>query len=400
MFAQQELNIICMLNVKNVQESVYESLREGEKELANILLSFTDFFPREKLEGCSSIASKNIYPKDEEIKELGSVYDKLSRVSLLEHIFHVREELDTLFSRYSKDVGLSIHIGDKRLGLDGIDYFILLVAVLYHDVGKSPEILRELGYTFEEYRKSDHAFWSGEYLKRVKKEIEEFYGVKVPEEVFSKIYSAVVSHHSLVPKDKYGLVLKELDKKARERELHFLNTTLKVEEKKKFLTEEELSVISFPEEIIKTFIEYISQKADKRFKNDGKTVFYWFYHPPYIYVNSLLVRKILLDALNEKGISLKDKQLVKLLSSKENSVYVAQALVKDLYYREYVKDVKPPFGGRYYLITQRDGTESLFYGIPILAEKTPNFFNLKPSLQVVSVKPLSKRELEEIKKLK
>ena len=389
-----------MLSVREIQDSVYENLRESEKELANILLSFIDFFPREKLEGYTSIASKNLYPKDEEIKELASVYDKLSQVSLLDHISHVKEELDNLFSLYSKDVGLSIHIGDKRIELDGIDYFILLVAVLYHDVGKSPEILRELGYTFEEYRKSDHAFWSGEFLKKVKEEIEEFYGVKVPEEVFSKIYNAVVSHHSLVPKDKYGLVLKELDKKARERELHSLNATLKVEERKKFLSEEELSVISFPEEVIRTFIEYVSQKADKRFKSDEKTFFYWFYHPPYIYVNSLLVRKILLDALNGKGISLKDKQLVKLLSDKENSVYVAQILVKELYEKGYVKDVKPPFGGRYYLITQRDGTESLFYGIPILVEKTPNFFNLKPSLQVVSVKPLSKRELEEIKKLK
>jgi len=390
-----------MLNVSNLEKKIYKSLNESEKEIANALLGFVDFFPSEKLEGYSSIASKNLYPKDTEIVELKSVYDKLSQVSLLEHISHVKEELDNLFSKYSKEFGVSLRVGDKRIELEGLDYFILLVAVLYHDVGKSPEILKELGYTFEEYRKSDHAFWSGEYLKRIKREVEDFYGIDVSEEVFSKVYSAVVSHHSLVPKDKYGIVLKELDKKSREKELLSLNVALKVEEdKKRFLSEEELSIFSLSDEILEAFVSYISSKPEKRYRNNGKTTFYWFYHPPYIYVNSLMVRKVLFDAISEKGISLKDKELVKLLSDREKAVYVAQVLVKYLYEKEYVKDVKPPFGGRYYLMTQRDGTESLFYGIPILAYKTPNFFKLKPSTQVISIKPLSKQELEEIKKLR
>jgi len=386
------------MEVKGVKEVVYGSLLEAEKELADTLLLFLEFFPRDKLEKYSSIASRNLYPKDVEIRELSSVYDKLSKVRLLEHIENVVSELDKLYERFSQELGLTVHIGNRRIELDGFDYFILLISAYYHDVGKSPEVLKELGYSFEEYRKNDHAFWSGEYLKKVRKEVEEFFGVEVRDDVFQRVYNAVVMHHSQVPKDKYGLVLKELDKKARERELQSMNSVLSVKEEKKYLSRDELLSITLPEELVNAFLEKVSSKSEMR--KSGDVTYYFFYHPPYVYVNSLLVREILLQVIREKGVKIRDKNLVAFLTDKNNTFFVAQVLVKELIKKDLVKDVKEGYGGRYYLITERNGNEKLFFGIPIIAGNLKNFYNLKPSLRVVSVKPLKPEEVREIKALK
>lgn len=386
------------MEVIGVKEVVYGSLLEAEKELADTLLLFLEFFPRDKLEKYTSIASRNLYPKDVEIRELSSVYDKLSKVRLLEHIENVVSELDKLYERFSQELGLTVHIGNRRIELDGFDYFILLISAYYHDVGKSPEVLKELGYSFEEYRKNDHAFWSGEYLKKVRREVEEFFGVEVRDDVFQRVYNAVVMHHSQVPKDKYGLVLKELDKKARERELHSMNSVLSVKEEKKYLSRDELLSITLPEELVNAFLEKVSSKSEMR--KSGDVTYYFFYHPPYVYVNSLLVREILLQAIREKGIKIRDKNLVAFLTDKNNTFFVAQVLVKELIRKDLVKDVKEGYGGRYYLITERNGNEKLFFGIPIIAGNLKNFYNLKPSLRVVSVKPLKPEEVREIKALK
>jgi len=387
--------------IYEISESVYGRLDESEREIADILLLFIDFFPYEKLEGYSSIASKNLYPKDEEIKDYGSVYDRLSKIPLLEHIENVKSELEKSFGRFLElgEVNtMNFHVGDKRIELKPFDYFILLVSVLYHDVGKSPKILGELGYPFEEYRKSDHAFWSGEYLKKIRIEIEEFYQVKIPDNVFREIYEAIVMHHSLIPKTKYGVILKEFDKRARERELGKVSLGFH-EEKLDILTEEDLMKLSLSDEIVNAFLDYISSSSEKRSRSEGKIFFHYFYHPPYIYVNSLLSRKLLIEAIRERKIHV-DMDMVKLLRERDNSFKVSQLIVKELFKRDYVKDVRPPFGGRYYLIIHRDGTENLFYGIPVIASKLKNFHKLKPSIQVISVKPLKSQEVKEIKELK
>jgi len=381
-------------------ERSFSALLPAERERAEALLLLLEFFPETELEGYSSIASKNLYPKDEEVKELASVYDKLSKVSLLEHTFNVKEELDKLFERHNEELGLYVRIGDKKVELNSsLDYFKLLVAVLYHDVAKSPKVLSFLGYSYEEYRKTDHALWGGEYLKRVRKEVEDFYGIKVPEDDFQEIYIAVVMHHNLLPKNKIGLVLKELDKRAREKELSSLGAQLQVKETKTYLEEEDLQKIVLPEDALSAFLRLIKQRPDRRKRSGDKVTFYWFYHPPYLFVNSLLVRNLLLEAIRKEGVGL-SPELVRLLLPPDNAFVVAQVLVKELFRLGIVKDVKPPFGGRHYLITTRDGSEQLFFGIPLIAWKLKGIELMRPSEQVISVRPLKPSEVKEIKALK
>lgn len=351
-------------------------LREEDHSVLDCLLYFIDMYPFLYLCGYSSIASQNLYENDTETKTLGQ-YKVYAQIPLTQHILHTIHELNKLFSRIG-DTGILVKIGDRRIQLTAVDYFYLLVSCLYHDVAKSPMIIGSMGYEQQEYRKSDHAFFSGQYLISIKRDLEE-HGVEIPENVFSKVYVPVVSHHQR-PTSAHAILLRYIDHRAREYESQKFGSVFAP------LSSEEVDTDfgwEIPEDLILLLKEGLVIGGLPR-KRKQQILYVRF--PPAIYVASYHVQHLLDHLARSTG------KVIPVLQAKEHSFSITRYVIKKFRKMGYVQDPKfqdDYLCGWWYRITFRDGKTFFFFGFPITPQEP-----LPPDGNVVDVRPLTKEEME------
>lgn len=386
----------------SLMESIGELLSGSEEEEVETILLFLDFYPFLSLCGCSSIASANLYPEDSETKSIGK-YEVFKKVSLANHTLNGLITLNDLFSRIT-DTGLYLKVHSSRYHLSPGDYFHLLVAYLYHDVGKSPVILNSLGTPAEEYRKADHAFVSGQLLLSLKHELEE-HQIKVSETSFNKIYLPVVSHHQKTT-DPFCILLKYIDHKTREREMQSAGVVMPMKEtevktgpENKYTatpeaTKRELdSFWEIPDELFDAFYYGVIYKLlPKKRKFKDRLYYTYFHHPPNVYVASYHLQSLLRYITNKAGVMFPE------LENDENSLTIARQMIRKARERGFIKDPlfsKDLLAGWWYKVKLRNGETLKFFGFPLyLGDRA------KPDSLVVEVVPMTREEIEEQKRSK
>lgn len=381
-------------------EKIIPLLREEDFYTMDHLLHFIDVYPFLYLCGCSSIASANLYENDTEAKLLGQ-YKVYSQIPLAKHILHGIQELNKLFSRIGS-TGLLIRVGEKRFQLSAIDYFYLLIGYLYHDIAKSPIVLDVMGYAEQDYRKSDHAFFSGQYLVSIRRDLED-HGIEIPENIFLKLYIPVVSHHQR-PSDTHAILLKYIDHKAREyesqkfggifpslavTEVEGQDTAEKIR-RKLAIKEEVDSVWEIPDEIVHLLYKGLTLGAlpKKRKYQERQQVLYVRF-PPRIYVASFHVQ-FLLD-----HIARKVEEHIDILKNKEESYLVTRYVIRKFREMGYIDDSRfrdDFLLGWWYKMKFRSGNGLLFFGFPI----TPGE-SFTQDRYIVDVTPLSREEIGKYK---
>ncbi len=389
-------------------DKIVHYLRDEDYYTIDHLLHFIDMYPFLFLCGCSSIASQNLYENDTETKLLGQ-YKVYAQIPLARHILHTVQELNKLFSRIG-DTGILVKIGDKRIQLTAVDYFYLLIGCLYHDIAKSPITLSSMGYSEQDYRKSDHAFFSGQYLVSIRRDLEE-HGVEIPENIFLKIYVPVVSHHQR-PTDTHAILLKYIDHKAREYESQkfggilpsslqntsFTNPAESIQKKMK-IKEEIDTIWEISDDLIhllyqglvigglpkKRRIYTTKIENGQKVKKEVKQILY-VHFPPTIYVASYHIQYLLDHLASNIG------KIIPILQQKEHSFTITRYVIKKFRKMGYIQDPKfqdDYLSGWWYKMTLRNGRTLLFFGFPLIPQEP-----IESDKNIVDVHPLTKEEME------
>ena len=381
-----------MLHVFDHMSYMSRFLRDEDMLEAETLLYFLDQYPIWFLCGYSSIASQNIYPEDPETKALGK-FEIFARIPLVNHILHGLYQLNLLFGNITES-GTYIKVFQKRILVRPIDYFFLLVAYLYHDVGKSPSILEEFGFTEEEYRKSDHAFVSGRYLTSRRVELQS-QGIRIPDSIFAKIYNPVVSHHQK-PSDNLSLILKYVDQRAREWEAERFSgellslQTLEVQKREEAPSEE--TKWDIPDDLFRIFHTGLIAKLLPRKKEyRGVRQITYFHFPPNIYVASYHVQFLLKKVAENTG------RIYPFLEDESEIYTVARQVIRKYRGLGFIKDEKfkkDLLCGWWYKVRTRKGVTFNFFGFPIDVgdQAVPDTF-------VVEVTPMTSEEIKKLKTL-
>jgi len=224
----------------------------------------------------SSVVS---YQNDPEVQSLKNLYDVYAGVKLKEH---VRNVWDIALEEFEKEK--KVMLSDESLMSEDFRVFIdYTLMALGHDVGKIPE-LRE----GEDYAKGDHAYYSFLFLSEKLKD------EGLDTEKFKHVLKAIRDHHYPV-KDKWTLLLKKFDQKARERESVNVSIPAGVS------TEED---IPWLEDVIKEALsvleKYINKELEEKYK--GKVRYVAFSQPDgTIYVYPDFFRDLVIDIAVKKG---------------------------------------------------------------------------------------------------
>ncbi|WP_457601590.1 hypothetical protein [Hydrogenivirga sp.] len=389
-------------------ETVAQFLREEDHYTIDYLLHFIDMYPFFFLCGCSSIASQNLYENDAETKLLGQ-YRVYASIPLAKHILHTVQELNKLFAKIG-DTGIFVKIGERRIQLTALDYFYLLIGCLYHDIAKSPATLSSMGYSEQDYRKSDHAFFSGQYLVSIRRDIEE-HGVEIPENTFLKLYIPVVSHHQKPTDTTHAILLKYIDHKAREYESQKyggvsppLSETDPVDRlQKKIQIKNELDTLfEISDDLIHLLYKGLvlgelpkARRNSKMVWENGKKIrketkqLTFVRFTPKIYVASYHV-PFLLNHIAKNIV-----EVIPILEDKNRFLEIARFVIRKFRERGYIDDPKfkdDYLSGWWYKMKLRKGGDMLFFGFPMSPGEP-----VESDSAIVEVSPLAKQELDEYK---
>lgn len=385
-------------------------LKEEDEYTINLLFHFIDMYPFTSLQGCSSIASANLYENDMERQMIGS-YEVFVKVPLAVHTLNGIRELNRVFSR-STELGINVKVGEKRYHLATVDYFHLLVAYLYHDIAKSPVVLFSMGYNETEYRKSDHAFFSGQYLAHLKRDFEE-HGIEVPESLFMKLYVPVVSHHQR-PVDPHAILLKYIDQKAREYESQKFGsgivnvpafspsseeTDSEIKRKIKEGIKSKIDHIEVPDDLIGVVLNSAVKGIRPRKREtvrtiDGRKVkvreITYIRFPPKIYFASFHIQFLLRHHARKLGMMVPD------LHDERAKLDIARYVIRKLRTLGYIKEKEfsdDYLAGWWYEVTARNGKKYYFFGFPV---QPPTAMTSRDT-SITEVRPLTKEELQQKK---
>lgn len=382
---------------------IAEKIKEEDVKSVETALLFLDFYPFLSLCGCSSIASANLYPEDIETKTLGH-YEVLKQVSLTNHILGGLIQLGRLFDGII-DGSIFKKINEVRIELTAKDYFLLMVSYLYHDVGKSPQILHSVFRSTEDYRKTDHAFASGQLLLYLRHELGR-HGTAIPDSLFHSIYLPVIEHHQR-PTTLLSMVLKYIDHKTREVELQLGKTRLgKIQEVSPEGEDEDKVVVSpaqvkqeldmlsqIPDSLMRAFVYgSIHKLLPKRRRMQGKVFQTYIHFPPSVYVGSFHVKYLLLYVAKKAGVVLPALEEM-------DDMSVARLLIRKAREEGYIKEnmfQRDLLAGWWYKVKTREGRELFFFGFPLYVGERL----VKADTHIVDIRPLSKEEIEQMKKAK